>query len=109
MNHPNHLYDDRNDIVVSCNVSGVPGGNPQIEFELFDVHGTRIATEQQQLNGRPVQASADPDKPSASNTELGYAGVADWKPPIPDFGFYRIRVTMSGSKGIIHQGEVSLP
>ena len=110
MNHPNHLYDDRNDIVVSCNVSGVSDENPQIEFELFDVHGTQIATEQQQLNGRPVQASADPVKPSTSNAdaELGYTGVADWTPPIPDFGYYRIRVTMAGSKGIIHQSEVSL-
>src|SRR5262249_4494325 len=38
----------------------------------------------------------------------GYAGTAQWHPPISDFGFYRVRVSMQSATGTCREREVTL-
>ena len=112
-NHPNHLFHNLDDVIVACNVSGVPEEKPLIEFELINAFGERIAADKKHLDGQPVRIKGPTLADTAegnhhSHADVVYAGIATWRPPVPDYGFYRIRVTMSGTKGVIHQGVASL-
>lgn len=89
-NSPTGIYTRRDGAEVVCEVSGIRVRNPQMRFELFDHTGQRLATQ-----STPLLA---PDATlAAARTELpddGYAGRASWSPPIPDFGFYRVRAIL---------------
>ena len=77
---------------VTCRASGVAADQPEVEFQLLDSAGRVIAEQvaalQETKGGKREEASAD----------RVFSGKASWKPPVSDYGFYRVRVTMRDQK-----------
>ncbi|HEV2973042.1 MAG TPA: hypothetical protein VGY55_23955 [Pirellulales bacterium] len=94
---------------VTCTGSGFAEENSRVRFELLDLSGSVIATEEQQL---VVARKSSAPRPEADAGETargaGIVGAATWVPPMPDTGFYRVRVQMLGRTGVVHQRELSL-
>lgn len=86
-----HLYSDPGKVEAVCRVSGVSRRDPHIHFELLDETGKRLAESE-----RPLvlsEGQAQDEKPGQSQ-----AGVATWNAPIPDWGFYRLRISLAGGE-----------
>jgi hypothetical protein len=84
---------------VTCEVSGLVGARPELRFELLNHLDQVVATDMLplQLEGkaRTAKAAKTPVEPAASAApQAGLTGSAKWKPPIPDYGYYRVRVSM---------------
>ena len=80
-------------------------------FELFDASGGNIAGTAQRLEGEIIaqkSSKASDLLRGSANEPAGYAGATTWKPPIADFGFYRVRVSMRSPQGLMHQRDVAL-
>ena len=59
----------------------------------------------------PQPAPAAGSKPAAGasdSAEHGYSGSMSWQPPIKDYGYYCVRVTMSRGSGVAQQREMPL-
>jgi hypothetical protein len=84
-NSDHNVYEDRRDVQVTCNVSGISHPNPLVRFELFDVDGNQLVKHQQTMTG-------DTMRPRPGRV---FSGSATWNPPIRTAGFYEIRVSMS--------------
>lgn len=99
------IYDSLTAAEVVCEVSGLVGARPELRFDLLDTTDRVLATELLPLTlndkarrqpkikdlkrdeiATVVVANAEP--------QAGITGNARWKPPIPDFGYYRVRVSM---------------
>lgn len=89
---------------VICEVSGLVGARPELRFELLDAADKIVATEllPLQLDEKQKRAAAkaarelrdDEKHEGPAAPQAGLTGSARWKPPITDFGFYRVRVLM---------------
>lgn len=86
---------------VTCEVSGLVGARPELRFELLDAANNILATELLPLQldeklrrGAAKAAREEETRDAAAAPQAGLTGHARWKPPIPDFGFYRVRVLM---------------
>ena len=104
-----NLYVDPARPKISCVASGFAEENSRVVFELLDRSGKTIASEEQQLIVTTKSGALRPDgetgdAPSAS----GVVGNAAWNPPIPEMGFYHVRVKMPGREGVVDQRELSL-
>ena len=94
---------------VSCIASGFAEENSRVVFELLDLSGKVIATEHRQLVVAPKTPAARAEAGNGDAAPVtGVVGTATWTPPIPDLGFYRVRVAMPGHVGVVHQRELSL-
>lgn len=94
-NLPAGLYTSRETAELVCEVSGICVRNPQVRFELFDQAGQPLAEHRLQLlSPEDAHKAAEQGLP-----EAGYAGHAKWQPPLPGFGFYRVRATLLSGDG----------
>jgi hypothetical protein len=98
------VYDSLTAPEVTCEVSGLVGARPELRFELLDAADQIIAAEllplqlDEKLRRAAAKAAREDDKhETAAGPQAGLTGSARWKPPIPDFGFYRVRVLMQQS------------
>lgn len=96
-NNPCNVYTERDGVSVRCELSGIREQDPEIDFQLLDGSNQVLQSEHARLKGQRItnklgHASSEADKNTAPN---GYEGSIDWKPKIPDYGFYRIAVRMS--------------
>ncbi len=94
------VYDSPQAPEVTCEVSGLVGARPELRFELLDEGDRVIATESMPLALQEKSRSAPASDVQrtlhheTNGPQAGITGSARWKPPIPDFGFYRVRVSM---------------
>jgi hypothetical protein len=94
------VYDHLTAADVKCEISGLVGARPELKFELLDHRDKILATELLPLllTQTPRKGVAKPAHVDESHdsvpSETVITGNARWKPPIPDFGFYRVRVSM---------------
>lgn len=95
------VYDSLNAAEVVCEVSGLVGARPELRFDLLDPADKVLATEllPLTLDDKPKRVTKpkepkEHDEHAAAAPQAGITGSARWKPPIPDFGFYRVRVSM---------------
>ncbi|MEO1496894.1 MAG: hypothetical protein AAFV43_07060 [Planctomycetota bacterium] len=99
---PYNVYTDPRDVKVTCSVSGILERNPEIHFQLLDATNRTIGeTGELELDGKLISATATRAYDivdGVNNSGEGYEGAIDWRPPITDYGFYRIRVRMVGSE-----------
>jgi len=110
------LYFDRRDVVVTCDVSGLEQRCSAVSFELLDVAGNTVAAHQTLLGEESGQADSPVAEPSGTETRVsGDKEVAEgrgesttWRPPIPDQGFYRVRVSIRRGSDLAFQRTVSL-
>jgi hypothetical protein len=110
-NNAYNVYTDPQAIEVTAALSGIVERDPEIKFELLDASGGSIARSAQRLEGEIIaqkSARASDVLRGGANEPAGYAGTTSWKPPVDNFGFYRVRVSMRSPQGLMHQREVSL-
>jgi hypothetical protein len=89
-NSPTGLYTKRAGIELVCEVSGIRVTSPRMRFELSDQTGRLLAE-----HSTPLVATADAARSLAKEISSdGYAGHANWIPPVPDFGYYRVRASL---------------
>jgi hypothetical protein len=95
-NNPSNVYTSLDDVVVRCELSGIPERDPEIRFQLLDAHDNVLQTAEQRLDGQLiVDAKQTGDAvESGAPTPDGYEGTSEWRPNIPDYGYYRVEVRM---------------
>lgn len=113
------VYDSLASAEVVCEVSGLVGARPELRFELLDQTNRILATQLLPLAAdekprRPAKTKDANDKEHERAPQAGITGNARWKPPIPEFGFYRVRVSMQqmgrtdqAENAASHSGETS--
>lgn len=110
-NNDYNVYNDPQAIEVTAMLSGIVERDPEIKFELLDASGGSIARSARKLEGEIIaqkSSKASDLLRGGLNEPAGYAGTTTWKPPVEDFGFYRVRVSMRSPQGLVHQRDVSL-
>ena len=96
-NNPCNVYTDRNSVSVKCELSGIREQDPEIDFQLLDGSNQVLQSERSHLKAQRIvnKLNRGSDAAEKSDAPDGYEGSIDWKPTIPDYGFYRISVRMS--------------
>lgn len=112
-----NVYDNPDNVVVTCALSGVSEQNPTIKFQLLDATQTELGAEgTEQLNGRVIDEESINSIDVLEGAEKhrdGFEGATTWRPDIRNhgvFGFYRVRVQMvsSQSGGIMDERTITL-
>lgn len=96
-NSPCNVYSELNDAVVKCELSGIRVRDPEIRFQLLDSTGKELQHGTSHLNGRLIVENGEQAAEVADGVgqaPAGYEGTAEWRPHIPDYGFYRVVVQM---------------
>lgn len=88
---------------VCCRISGIPQQAPAIQFQLLNERNELVkefvgAVSSQRLRRKRGNDEVDDD---------GFAGLATWKPPISDYGFYRVRASLQGEDQAVLARETS--
>ncbi len=110
-NSPFNVYTDPSKIIVTCKLSGILERDPDIHFELLDASSQRLEDNTIQLDGRLITerlTRASDIVNSSKPQKAGYEGSTEWHPPIEEHGFYRVRVTMRTSRGVMNQHVISI-
>lgn len=112
-NSPFNVYDNPKKVVVTCELSGIREQDPDIRFELLDASSQKLDDNTLQLQGRLItekwdKASVIINADRAINLPKGYEGSKDWHPPIREYGFYRVRVSMQTDRGTLKREEISI-
>ncbi len=111
-NSPFNVYTNPGDVVVTCDLSGILEMHPDILFELRDASNHRLDGKSVQLKGRLIterlSKSSDFIQQNAVKRPSGYAGSTQWRPPIKEYGFYRVRVLMQTTHGIPQEHVISI-
>lgn len=103
-NSPFNVYTDPRDVTVTCNLSGILEQDPDIRFELLDASSHRLKDDTVQLDGRLITerlSKASDIINSSVERPRGYAGSTQWRPPIQEYGFYRVKVSMQTARGTL--------
>jgi hypothetical protein len=96
---------------VNCQVSGILERDPVMMFELLDCSSQSLSQKKHRLDGQVLAQKSSKASTLLGTTitkNVGFAGAARWSPPIKEPGYYRVRVTMSGSAGLILEREIAL-
>jgi hypothetical protein len=112
-NSPFNVYDNPKKVVVTCELSGIREQDPDIRFELLDASSQKLDDNTLQLQGRLIteklsKASDIINGDRKIDRPKGYEGSKDWHPPIKEFGFYRVRVSMQTHRGTLKKEEISI-
>ena len=106
-----NVYTDPRDVVVTCDLSGILEKDPDIHFELLDASSQKLKNESIQLEGRliteRISKASDIVSVTASKVK-GYAGSTQWRPPIREYGFYRVIVSMQTQRGTLEKRTITL-
>lgn len=95
------------DIPVTCTASGFTGHDVSVTFFLEDVRGTILGSEEKRLElGMGEVGEGAASQPAGELPPL--IGTAEWRPPIPGPGFYRLYATMHGRESPHHRPALSL-
>jgi hypothetical protein len=111
-----NIFDDPDDVRVTCTMSGMPFPDSRVHFELLAADGMRLAEQQVSLSDSglsqptawPALFETAPGQAAGINPDDGFAGQATWKPPIPGCGFFRVRMTAVGDGGGLLTRVISL-
>lgn len=115
-NSPHKVYSDPSEVCVSCSLSGIAEAEAEIEFELLDVAGNRLARERLPVETSEIIGSELPPPNVFGTSNLvasGYTGTVDWRPMLEAPGrradrFYRVRATLHTAGSPQPQREVPL-
>lgn len=93
-----NVYTDPSNVKVTCSLSGILEQNPEIRFQLLDATNKSIGDGGAlELDGKIISESrslASDIVDGYGSDKSSYEGAIDWRPPIQDYGFYRVRVGM---------------
>jgi hypothetical protein len=95
-NNPSNVYTSLDNVVVQCELSGIPERDPEIRFQLLDAHDNVLQTHEQRLDGRLIvdDEKTGDIREGSNQTPDGYEGTCNWHPKVPDYGYYRVVVRM---------------
>lgn len=96
-NNPCNVYSGLGDVVIRSELSGIREANPEIRFQLLDEVGTPRDSAHFKLDGKLIVEDAkrsDDVVDGVGEAPAGYEGTLEWRPKLPDFGFYRVIVKM---------------
>jgi hypothetical protein len=99
-NNPSNVYTSQEDVVIECELSGIPERDPEIHYQLFDAHNHALQSEYHRLDGRLIIEDAGNKgdvTDGVNHVPDGYEGTTKWRPKISDYGYYRVDVRMLSS------------
>ncbi|MDP6555028.1 MAG: hypothetical protein QGG71_10195 [Pirellulaceae bacterium] len=110
-NSEHNIYSPQENVEVTCQLSGYTGYEPRLRFELRDVQGRVLDSHEENLHATataaPPKAAVGPPKATARNNletsddhHGGSLATASWQPPIQKNGFYQVRVSVHGQRGL---------
>ncbi|MGI9427299.1 MAG: hypothetical protein ACR2NM_01485 [Bythopirellula sp.] len=106
-----NVYTNPDDVIVTCELSGILEKDPNIHFELLDASSHKLDNTSIQLAGRLIteRISRASDIVNTSKARVkGYAGSTRWHPPIKEFGYYRVNVSMQTKRGTLEERVISV-
>ncbi len=106
-----NVYTNPNNIKVTCELSGILEREPKIHFELLDASSHHLDNNTVQLDGRLITeriSKASDIVNRSKQLRKGYAGETCWLPPIHEYGFYRVRVSMKTARGTLKDQMISI-
>jgi len=106
-----NVYTNPNDVIVTCNLSGILEKDPDIHFELLDASSHQLENQSIRLDGRLITeriSKASEIVNMTTSKVKGYAGSTQWHPPIQEYGFYRVSVSMQTQRGTLEKRVISL-
>jgi hypothetical protein len=107
---PCNVYTRMEDVEVTCQLSGILDSDPDILFELLDASSELLDNSRMQLEGKLIterRSKASEFVGVAENQRAAYAGATSWRPPVTKHGFYKVRVTMQNSRGMMDKRVVN--
>ena len=110
-NSPFNVYDNPKNVVVTCELSGIREQDPNIHFELLDASSHRLNGNTVQLAGRLITEKLSRSSEfidSSVERPAGYAGSTSWQPPIEQYGYYRVKVSMQTARGTLKDHMISI-
>ena len=110
-NSPYNVYTDPRKVVVACDLSGILERDPNIRFELLDASSHQLEDNTIRLDGRLITErlrKASDIISSSITLPDGYEGSTEWRPPIRQFGFYRVKVSMQTARGTLKESIISI-
>ncbi|QEG35296.1 hypothetical protein [Bythopirellula goksoeyrii] len=110
-NSPFNVYDDPKNVVVTCELSGIREQDPFIHFELLDASSHKLDGNTIQLAGKLIHEKLSKSSEfidSSVERPAGYAGATSWQPPIKQYGFYRVKVSMQTARGTLKDHMISI-
>jgi hypothetical protein len=108
-NSPFNVYFDPQDVVITCELSGIRDRDPEIRFHLLDACGNELQAASSRLDGRLIVEDSRQEQDVIDGTggaPAGYEGTAQWRPTIPECGFYRVVVNMLSAEVAADQPDV---
>jgi len=110
---PGNVFATPDDVEITCRVSGILDPNPEMVLEVMDVGAGTRKTIEQRLQAKKTDDESNTKSSNKSvdeATELkdGYTGELTWRPAISDFGFYRLKATMTDRYGSTQQRSLSI-
>jgi hypothetical protein len=108
-NSPHNVYARPEDVELTCDVSGIQEENPEVTFELLDIDGKSVVKETLRLETRtPVKKDEREAKKSAQDAPAGFVGSLKWKPDLKSYGFYEVRIALTGRGQLVHRRRTSI-
>lgn len=110
-NSPFNVYDNAKNVVVTCELSGIREQDPNIHFELLDASSLKLDDSTVQLAGRLINEKLSKSSEfidSSVDRPAGYAGSTSWQPPIKQYGYYRVKVSMQTARGTLKDHMISI-
>ena len=106
-----NVYTDPHNVVVTCDLSGILEKDPDIRFELLDASNQQLNSTNVQLDGRLITERLSRASEFVDNSVErpdGYEGSTKWRPPIKEYGFYLVRVSMQTMQGTLKEDVISI-
>jgi hypothetical protein len=94
---PTGVFTDPAQIDITCTVSGFLDRQTRVRFQVEDVFGQNVVTDEQTPSLRPVPGEMAGLADRAEHRPLA-TGEIHWKPALPGPGFYRVRSMLAGSE-----------
>lgn len=105
-------YVDPKRPTIRCQVSGLPKPSAKVLCELSDAYGRVMSEASLPLTMAPLTAdSAKPPEAAAGSAKPGdglVSGTAQWSPPLPGPGFYRVRAVLESYPAELLRRELTL-
>jgi len=103
-----NLFTNPQAVEIACTVAGVVGDTPEVIFQLEDALGHPLAESRQAPSTEAIETRSDTLPQGRSQEPAQRLGTAQWNPPIPGAGFYRVRASLSGRQAPTQHQELTL-
>ena len=107
-NNRHHLFTDSGQIKIHCDVSGFTQKDLPVTFRLEDATGVSVAETVKRLKTRIGTGSYALTRDSESDEPPCLIGAAQWNPPVPGPGFYRVWMVMTEQDGLTYRRDLTL-